>query len=45
MKKSLITSAFSMSTLGISKINCETVKKNNKALQSTIKVLQSENEN
>ena len=44
MKKLLILSALSITTLGFSQNNCEALKKENEALISTNKVLTSENE-
>jgi len=44
MKKLLILSALSITTLGFSQANCENLKKENEALQSTNKVLTLENE-
>ena len=44
MKKLLILSAISITTLGFSQTNCENLKKENEALQSTNKVLTSEND-
>lgn len=44
MKKLLILSAISITTLGFSQANCETIKKDNENLQSANKVLTSENE-
>lgn len=44
MKKLLILSALSITTLGFSQTNCEDLKKENEALQSTNKVLTSEND-
>ena len=44
MKKLLILSALSITTLGFSQNNCEALKKENEALISTNKVLVSEND-
>ena len=44
MKKLLILSAISITTLGFSQTNCENLKKENEALQSTNKVLALEND-
>ena len=44
MKKLLILSAISITTLGFSQTNCENLKKENEALQSTNKVLTLEND-
>ena len=44
MKKLLILSALSITTLGFSQTNCEDLKKENEALQSTNKILTLEND-
>ena len=44
MKKLLILSALSITTLGFSQTNCENLKKENEALRSTNKVLTLEND-
>lgn len=44
MKKLLILSAISITSLGLSQTNCENLKKENEVLQSTNKILTSENE-
>ena len=44
MKKLLILSAISITTLGFSQTNCENLKKENEALQSTNKILTLEND-
>ena len=44
MKKLIILSVLSITTVGFSQTNCENLKKENEALQSTNKVLTSEND-
>ena len=44
MKKILLLSAIAVASLGYSQTNCESFKKENETLQSTIKTLSSENE-
>ena len=44
MRKLLALSAISITTLGLSQANCESLKKKNEALQSINKILASENE-
>ena len=44
MKKLLILSTLSITTLGFSQTNCEALKKENEVLQSTNKILISEND-
>lgn len=44
MRKLYVISAISITALGFSQTNCETLKKENEDLQSTNKVLASENE-
>ena len=44
MKKLLILSVLSITTLGFSQTNCEDLKKENEALQSTNKILTLEND-
>ena len=44
MRKILFLSAISVASLGYSQTNCESLKKENETLQSTIKTLSSENE-
>lgn len=44
MKKILLLSAILVASLGYSQTNCESLKKENETLQSTIKTLSSENE-
>lgn len=44
MKKTLLLSAISVASLGYSQTNCESFKKENEILQSTIKSVLSENE-
>lgn len=44
MRKILFLFAISVASLGYSQTNCESIKKENEILQSTIKTLSSENE-